>query len=55
MKNVFKSRNYSFIEYAVEALFIHIGFIFGDYSNYFIYYWKKIADKYARFRKCRKF
>jgi hypothetical protein len=41
--NVFKSRNYSFIEYAVEALFIYINFDFGDHSNNSIHYWKKVT------------
>jgi hypothetical protein len=36
-----KPRNYSFIEYAVEALFIYINFDFGDHSNNSIHYWKK--------------
>jgi hypothetical protein len=40
-KIVFKPRNYSFIEYAVEALFIYINFDFGDHSNNFIHYWEK--------------
>jgi hypothetical protein len=51
-KNVFKPRNYSFIEYALEALFIYINFDFGDHSNNFIHYWKKATLGHIRFRKC---